>query len=101
MSIFDHDNKVPRVAVRISIQEQLRMWSDHSLNMDTMKIKLPSGELVNSRAFNRMHFGQLFALDVNWENTTTRAYTAYTKNMAYRPVMYWNETHNIPLDIPK
>ena len=96
MSIFDHDNKVPKVAVRISVPEQLRMWSDHSLNMDTMKIRLPSGKLVGPRVFNRMHHGQLFALDVNWEGKTTQAYAAYTKNMAYRPVMYWNEIRNIP-----
>jgi hypothetical protein len=101
MSFFDHDNKVPRVTVEISVQEQLRMWSDHSLNMDTMKIRLPNGKLVNSRVFNSMHFGQLFALDIAGTSTTRSAYTAYVKNMAYRPIMYWNETHNIPLDIPK
>ncbi len=101
MSIFDHDNKVPMVNMWISVHEQLKLFAGHSLNMDTMKIKLPSGELVNSRVFNRMYPGQRFALAIDWEKTTTRAYTAYTKNMAYRPVMYWNETHNIPLDIPK
>lgn len=84
-----------------NILDQLKLFAGHSLNMDTMKIRLPDGTLVSARVFNRMHHGQLFALDVNWEGKTTQAYAAYVKNMAYRPVMYWNETHNIPVDIPK
>lgn len=80
----------------ITIQEQLTMWANHSLNMDTMKIRLPNGELVNSRVFNRMHLGVYFAMDSANERLSKSAYAAYTKNMAYRPVMYWNEIRNIP-----
>jgi len=85
----------------ITIQEQLTMWANHSLNMDTMKIRLPNGELVSARVFNRMHIGKCFSMDSANENLSKSAYTAYVKNMAYRPVMYWNEIRNIPLDIPK
>ena len=80
----------------ITIQEQLTMWANHSLNMDTMKIRLPNGELVSQARFNHMHIGDYFAMGTSNERPTRNAYTAYTKNMAYRPVMYWNETRNIP-----
>lgn len=79
-----------------SIPDQLKLFTGHALNMDTMKIRLPNGSLVNSTAFNRLYTGDQFAMDVNNDRITQYAYAAYTKNMAYRPVMYWNETRNIP-----
>jgi len=80
-----------------NILDQLKLFAGHSLNMDTMKIRLPNGELVSQARFNHMHIGDYFAMGTSNERPTRNAYAAYTKNMAYRPVMYWN----IPLDIPK
>lgn len=38
-----------------NILDQLKLFAGHSLNMDTMKIKLPNGTLVSARVFNRIH----------------------------------------------
>ncbi len=79
-----------------NILDQLKLFAGHSLNMDTMKIRLPDGTLVSAMVFNRMHIGKYFSMDSANENLSKSAYAAYTKNMAYRPVMYWNEIRNIP-----
>jgi len=79
----------------ISIQEQQTMWVNHSLNMDTMKIRLPNGELVSQAKFNHMYIGEVFELVNASMNKTRNAYTAYVKN---QPVTYWNK--NIPSHDP-
>ena len=79
----------------ITLEQQRIMFADHSLNMDTMKIKLPNGELVSSIMFNRMHIGEVFECE---GKRTRSAYRAYVKN---QPVMYWSEPKNIPNDCPR
>lgn len=79
-----------------SISEHHKLFANHALNMDTMKIRLPDGKLVNSTVFNRMYAGDQFAMDATNERFTKYAYAAYVRNMEYRPTMYWNEIRNIP-----